>query len=67
MSLITFIQAIATMITGPFGIGAITVAIAGTFIAAAIHMVPVSWGWRTLACGGCAFSAAWAVTTFMHA
>ena len=65
MSLLTFIQSLATFITGPFGIGAITVAIAATFITAAIHMCPVSWGWRTLACGGCAFSAAWAVTTFM--
>lgn len=65
MSLLTFIQNLATFIVGPFGIGAITVAIAGTFIAAAIHMIPVSWGWRCLACGGCAFSSAWAVQTFM--
>lgn len=65
MSLITFVQNLATLIAGPFGISAIIVAVAGTFIAAAIHMVPVSWGWRTLACGGCAFSAAWAVNTLM--
>lgn len=65
MSLISFVQAIAQMIVGAFGIATITIAIAATFIAAALHMVPVAWGWRTLACGGCAFSAAWAVTTFM--
>lgn len=65
MSLLTFIQNLAQFISGPFGIGAITVAIAGTFIAGAIHMVPINWAWRTMFCGAAAFSAAWAVQTFM--
>lgn len=65
MSLLTFIQNVATFIVGPFGIGAITVAVAGTAIAAAIHMCPASWIWRTIGCGGLAFSAGWVVSTWM--
>lgn len=65
MSLLTFVQSIAAFITGPFGIGAITIAVAGTAIAAGIHMCPVNWIWRAGWCGGIAFSASWAVATFM--
>lgn len=63
--LASFVQALATFITGPFGISTIIVAVAATFLAAAVHMCPMNWGWRSLICGAMAFSAAWAVNTFI--
>lgn len=41
--LYTLVQALATFITGPFGVSLIVVAVAGSFLAAALHWVPVNY------------------------
>lgn len=65
MSLITIVQNLATLITGPFGVSAIILAIAGTFIAAALHFVPGRAGFVSFACGAMAYTAAWIVHTYL--
>jgi hypothetical protein len=53
------------MITGPFGVSAIILAIAGTFIAAALHFLPGRAGFVSMGCGAVAFAAAWLVNTYL--
>ena len=60
--LLTLVQALATFITGPFGISVITLAVAGSFLAAALHFFRWSQAIMSLVYGAMAFSAAWAVT-----
>lgn len=63
--LLAFAQNMAQFIVGPFGVSIITLAIAGTAMAAAVHAM--RWGhvFTTIGCGACAFSAAWIVNTFL--
>lgn len=65
MTLITFFQGLATLIAGPLGIAAITVAVAGCAIAAAFHMMRWSHVFEAIAAGAVAFSAAWIVNTYI--
>lgn len=65
MSLITFFQNIATLLTTTLGIAAITCAIAGCAIAAAFHIMRWSHVFEAMAAGGVAFSAAWFVKTYL--
>lgn len=60
--LLTLVQAIATFIVGPFGISVITVAVAGSFLAAAMHFMPFHRAIHSLVYGAMAFSAAYFVT-----
>jgi hypothetical protein len=57
----TLVQALATFLTGPFGVSLIVVAVASSFLAAALHWVPVNYAFRSLAFGAGAFSAAYLV------
>ena len=57
--LLTLVQAIATFIVGPFGISVITVAVAGSFLAAAMHFMPFRQAIHSLVYGAMAFSAAY--------
>ncbi len=59
--LYTLVQALAQFITGPFGVSLIVVAVAGSFLSAALHWVPVNYAFRSLAFGACAFTAAYLV------
>ena len=59
--LYTLVQALAVFITGPFGVSLIVVAVAGSFLAAALHWVPVNYAFRSLAFGAGAFTAAYLV------
>jgi type IV secretory pathway VirB2 component (pilin) len=67
MSLLTFAQNLAQFITGPFGISLITLAIAGTAMAAAVHAMRWSHVFTVVFMGAIAFSAAWIVQTFLNA
>ena len=67
MSLLTFFQGLATLITGALGISAITVAIAACAIAAAFHMMRWSHVFEAIGAGAVAFSAAWIVNTYLVA
>lgn len=64
-SLISVVSNLAQMITGPFGVSAIILAIAGTFIAAALHFLPGRAGFVSMGCGAVAFAAAWLVNTYL--
>lgn len=64
-SLITIAQNIATMITGPFGISAIIIAVAGTALAAAMHFLPGRHIFTAIGCGAVAFTSAWLVNTYL--
>ena len=65
MTLITFFQNIAQLLTSTLGIAAITVAIAGCAIAAAFHIMRWSHVFEAIAAGAVAFSAAWIVNTYL--
>ena len=65
MSLITFFQGLATLLTSTLGIAAITTAIAGCAIAAAFHIMRWSHVFEAIAAGAVAFSAAWIVNTYL--
>jgi type IV secretory pathway VirB2 component (pilin) len=67
MSLLTFAQNLAQFITGPFGVSLITLAIAGTAMAAAVHAMRWSHVFTVVFMGAIAFSAAWIVQTFLNA
>jgi type IV secretory pathway VirB2 component (pilin) len=67
LSLIQFAQTLAQFITGPFGISVIVLAVAGTFLAAALHMLPARAGFVSFVCGAMAFAAAWLVQQFIGA
>jgi type IV secretory pathway VirB3-like protein len=65
VTLITFFQGLATLLTSTLGIAAITVAIAGCAIAAAFHIMRWSHVFEAMAAGAVAFSAAWIVQTYI--
>lgn len=65
MSLLTFFQGIATLLTTTLGIASITCAIAGCTIAAAFHIMRWSHVFEAIAAGAVAFSAAWIVNTYL--
>ncbi len=60
-----FVSAVVIFLLGPFGIGLITVAVAGLFLAAMFRVVQPMAGFVALFLGACALSAAWAVNTFV--
>ena len=60
--LLALVQAISTFLIGPFGIAVITIAVAGSFLAAAMHFMPFSRAIHSLVYGAMAFSAAYFVT-----
>lgn len=64
-SLITIAQNIATMITGPFGVSAIIIAVSGTALAAAMHFLPGRHIFTAIGCGAVAFTAAWLVNSYL--
>lgn len=61
-ALYTLVQALAQFITGPFGVSLIVLAVAGSFLSAALHWVPVNYAFRSLAFGAGAFTAAYLVS-----
>lgn len=65
MTLITFFQNIAALLTSTLGIAAITTAIAGCAIGAAFHLLRWSHVFEAIAAGAVAFSAAWVVNTYL--
>ena len=65
VSLISIMQNFATMVTGPFGISAIIVGIAASFVAAALHFLPPRSGFIAMGCGAGAFTAGWLVQTYL--
>ncbi len=60
--LLTLVTAISTFLIGPFGIAVITLAVAGSFLAAALHFMPFRQAIHSLVYGAMAFSAAYFVT-----
>ena len=66
-ALLTIVQGLVTFLSGPFGIALITVAVGGTFIAAALHWCSQRTAFQTLGYGAAAFSASWLVSTLMGA
>lgn len=65
LSLITFAQNLATFITGPFGVSIIILAVAGSFLAAALHFMPARAGFVSFGCGAVAFASAWLVQQYL--
>jgi TrbC/VIRB2 pilin len=65
MSLLTFMQNIATFIVGQFGIGAITVAIGLTAICAAYEICRWKRVGEAIVGGAILFSSGWIVTTWL--
>jgi type IV secretory pathway VirB2 component (pilin) len=65
MSLTTFFQNLAQLITGPMGVSLMICAVAGTAAAAAVHAM--RWGHvlTTVFMGAILFSAAWVVNTLI--
>lgn len=66
-SLVGIVQNLAQFIVGPFGVSVITLAIAGSAIAASLHAM--RWGhvFTAMAMGAVVFSAGWIVNTFLMA
>ena len=67
LSLIQFAQNMAQFITGPFGVSIIILAVAATFLGAALHFLPARAGFVSFACGAIAFAAAWLVQQYLGA
>lgn len=62
-NLVTFVQNVLQLISGPFGASLMTLAVIGTFVCAGYHFIPIKWGWVTLFCSAFAFSASWIITS----
>lgn len=59
------VDAIAQFILGPWGISLIVVGVAGSFLAASVHMIPPRSGIVALGCGVAAFVGAYVVRTYI--
>lgn len=59
--LTTLLTALATFMSGRFGIALITVAVAGAFLGSAVHWWPSSTATKALFYGAAAFTAAYFV------
>lgn len=59
------VTALSTFLLGPFGIAVIVLGVAGSFIAAALNMLPPRAGMVSIACGGMAFIGAYLVRTYI--
>lgn len=58
----SLVQALAQFLVGPFGISVITIAVAGSFLAAALHFCSHRTAFLSIVYGAMAFSAAYFVT-----
>lgn len=61
-----FLNAAATFILGPFGIGIIVLGVVGSFMAASVHMLPPRSGFISVACGALAFVGAYFVRQYIN-
>jgi hypothetical protein len=61
------LTALAAFLLGPWGISLIAIGVAGSFMAASVHLIPPRSGIVSLACGVAAFVGAYIVRTYVMA